>query len=178
MTSDHVRTAVWNGWWDTNRLIRYYGELLREFKKRHLKLRIVIAASAVMLPVVALIEAHVPGWLEWATKILVAGSFLLSFGLETFLKKTKTEVLSQARASSHALDVMWRQLWFDIESGKLDDSIATDRCMQLEKLRESLISANIAKAELTENRELNIKCAREANQNMINMFHPAGTTIA
>ena len=135
MVSDHVRTTIWNEWWDSNRLVRYYGEMLKEHKKYNRISQFIAVALAVMLPFTILLDPHLSTTWGWLVKALLAISFLLAYATDLYTRKTKINVLTQTRSSCHLLDVMWQELWFDVESEELDDSMANARCIQLMGLR-------------------------------------------
>lgn len=166
--SEKLRTSVWNELYENKRVSRYYQEVLKQHKLFDWILR-----CATTLVAIAITFVPITDYLTTELKVGVGLLFLILYGVETMRKSVKVKVLTQARKGCIAIDSMWKELWREIESGSVDEETVRLKFSQIVKVRDTIVTSAIVDTQLTENRKLNIKCAREAKENMIHLYEGA-----
>ncbi|MYF53547.1 MAG: hypothetical protein F4166_07020 [Gammaproteobacteria bacterium] len=165
--SDKFRNFVWTEMYEIERVSRYYQELLKIHKRRAWILRgltAILAASIAFL--------HFADTL-FVVKIISSLLFLCLYFIEFAIGYTKVLPLSDASRGCVTVDSMLRELWRDIESASLDDDSVNFRLNQIIKTKDAIVTSHFVNAKLTEDRELNIRCAEEAKQSLLHTFQGA-----
>ena len=165
--AESLRNEVWNELYDIERISRYYQEILKKHKRIDWLLRFVTAGLAISIALTHFLDAVL---VLQVVSILV---FLCSYAVEIVVASVKVNTLTQATSGCITVEDMLRELWRDIESCATDDYSVRLRLNQILKTKSVMVTNIIVKARLTEDRELNIKCAKEAKQNMINTYEGA-----
>ena len=165
---EKLRTAVWNELYEINRLSRYYGEVLRIHKRIDLVLRVITIILAGSIPIWYLTSESV------ILQLVSIGSFLTSYILEIAVNGVKVKPLNQARKGCIAVESMFSDLWEMLESpNPMDEQSIQFRLSQIRKTKDTIVTAMIVESKIGENKKLNIKCAQDAKDDMINLYHGA-----
>ena len=165
--SERLRDSVWNQMYRIDLVSRYYQELLKKHKKIDLIFRLLTAISAVLTVVISLLDQNI------FIKFIPVSAFLGLYLADAKVKFNKVNPLTRIRSGSAVVGSMLKDLWTEIETGALDDTAVKYRLSLISQTESALVSRHIIDSKFTENRELNIKCAEEAKQVMINFYKGA-----
>ena len=165
--SDSLRNSVWNELYDNERVSRYYQEILKKHKVIDWTFKSLTAMLALSIAFLQFIDS-LPIF-----EVISVLSFLCSYVIGWAFGSVKVSVLTQARSGCSTIQSMLEDLWRDVESSATDDKSVRFRLSQILKTKDAMVNNPILKAKFTEDRKLNIKCAKEARQNMINMYEGA-----
>lgn len=161
---ERLRTSVWTELYNTERSSRYYEVLLKKHKRADLVLRIATVILASLVALLVLLETLI---------IYTLGAtvmFLFLYVIEILIARVKVSTLTQARKGCVMVNSLLEDLWEDIESLSVDENTVKSRLLQIRKITDLAITSQVVNAKLTENRELNIQCAKEASKNLIQCY--------
>ena len=167
---DHLRDSVWEKIYNNELESRYYQELLKKHKRWERIFRFSTFLAALLMVTISIIAPNI-----WAT-VISAVPFLCFFFMDPkIVKVLKVELLKKIRSGCDVIGSMLKSLWRDMETGSLDENSAKFRLSQIDYLEPVLVSRFIEDGEFAEDRDLNIKCAKEAVQAIINNY--PGATV-
>ena len=164
---ENLRHQVWNKMYENGLVSRYYEALLKKHKKLQIVLRSLTAAAALLTVCISLLDISL-----WY-KILPVSSFLGLYLADAKVKFIKVNSLTQIRNGCAVVGTMLKNLWMNIETGALEEDSVRFRLSQINETEFALVSRYILDAKFTEDRDLNIKCAEESKQTMINFYQGA-----
>lgn len=165
--SDKLRNFVWTEMFDIERVSRYYEELLKIHRRRTWILRSITALLAASIAFLHFADTL------FVVKVTASLLFLCLYFVDFAIGNTKVNPLADASRGCVTVETMLRELWRDIESASLDDDSANFRLNQILKTKDAIVTSHFVNANLTEDRELNIRCAEEAKQSLIHTFQGA-----
>ena len=164
---ENLRASVWNAMYENDLVSRYYQELLKKHKRWDRIVRVLTVASALLMVCVSIVVPDI-----WV-KVVSAVPFLGFYFVDTKIRFIKVSLLTKIRSGCDVVGSMLKSLWREIEIGALDEASVKYRLAQIEQTESVLVSRHIEEAEFTEDRELNIKCAKESKEIMINFYSGA-----
>ena len=169
--TDGTRKSVWDDFNNSEYYARYYRKLADRYRKRHLYVRYSLLGS-VLIEAVILIPfmSRIP---EPYGILATGGVGLIVIALTVFdaisNDATTTAKLTVASDECRVLHTEWRELWLDIESGKVEENVVR------EKQRASLSRTNLlgTRVEINQDEDRNLESAVEANQIMESQYAKA-----
>ena len=164
---ESLRASVWNAMYENDLVSRYYQELLKKHKRWYWISRLVTVTAALLMVCVSIAVPKI-----WV-KVISAMPFLGFYFADTKIRFIKINLLTKIRSGSDVVGTMLNSLWREIETGALDEASVKYRLAQIEQTEFVLVSRHIEEAAFTEDRELNIKCAEESKEIMINFYNGA-----
>lgn len=164
---EKLRHQVWNKMYENGLISRYYEALLKKHKRRETVLRSLTVAAVLLTVGCSLLDLA-----TWS-KLLPVTLFLGLYLTEAKVNFAQVDTLTRIRDGSSIVGRMLENLWTNIETGGLEENMVRIRLSQINETELALVSRYILDAKLAEDRELNIKCAEESKQTMINFYHGA-----
>lgn len=162
-----LRNSVWNEMYENERVSRYYQELL----KKHHNIDLCIRTSTVLMAVLMVI-VNVTAPEIWV-KVVSALPFLGLYIADSQIKFTKTRYITSIRNGCAVIGTMLKDLWNEMESGQLNNEAVEFKLSHIRQTEVAIVTKHTLEAKIVENRRLNIKCAEEARDDMIDLYEGA-----
>ena len=166
--TDVTRNSIWVDFSNSEYYSRYYSKLADKYRKRHIVIRFVILAlvlveALVVIPFMSSITAPY-GFL--LTGILGALVICLTVFEMTSNDATNTAKLAVASDECRVLNFEWRDLWLDIESGRIEEDAARQWQRAL-TFRTNLAGIRV---DISEDKVRSQQAAEEANKTMESQY--------
>lgn len=165
--SESLRSSVWNAMYENELVSRYYQALLRKHNWWDKLLRFFTLLAALLMVGVSIAAPAV--WM----KVVSTVPFLGIYFTDAKIRFIKVGQLTRIVSGSSVIGSMLKSLWREMELGALREDAVKFMMTQIEAAESALVSRYIDEGKFTEDRELNIRCAEESKQVMINFYQGA-----
>ena len=157
--TNQTRNAIWQDLWDAERYVRYYGALADSYRFRHRTMRFALLAALLIEATVFLPKITDPLF----TLLTVAGGIAIAAlaawdAIADYAKNSA--MLTVASEECASVNTQWGELWLDIESYAIDESVARARRLDLLE-RLNTIAARI---DVGLDEKLNDSCEADAER--------------
>ena len=162
-----LRNSGWNEMYENERISRYYQELL----KKHNTIAWCIRSSIVLMAVL-MVSVNVTASEIWL-KVVSAVPFLGLYIADSQIKFSKTHHITSIRSGCAVIGSMLKDLWNEMESGRLNNQTVEFKLSHIRQLEIAIVTNHTLEGKFVENRQLNIKCAEEARDDMLDLYEGA-----
>ena len=137
MVTDQTRTAIWQDLWDAERYFRYYSSLSDSYRRRHRLTRFATLASVLVEATVSVsfVSTGVEGtWAAISLASIVGLGIVIAVLVAWDAVSNYAEdaaALSWVSVDCASLNMLWAELWLDIESYAIDEEEARSRQREL-----------------------------------------------
>lgn len=167
MIDTDLRNSVWNEMYENERISRYYQELLKKHNNIDWCIRSSIVLMAMLMVFVNVTASEI--WLKVVSAVPFLGLYIAS----SQIKFTKTHHITSIRSGCAVIGSMLKDLWNEMESGRLNNETVEFKLSHIRQTEIAIVTKLTLEANIVENRRLNIKCAQEARDDMINLYEGA-----
>ena len=147
-----TREAVWSGMLDAARNTRYADLMETHYRRLHLGVRFLLLLSATASATEFLDVYLVDRWAQ-VPELLFAGLIIWDFVMDY---ATKIAVLNSAKRACGAIEVGWRELWQDSETGevpvseiRLRNRALHERMMQATAAMDTVVGTDAKKNQIS-----------------------------
>ena len=176
MVNPYIRTMVWEGCLNAARLSRYYEALAGRYNLFYTGIRaallfavILSVASPYYLPTPSSFITTLPTvGVICVTAILVVADYVGNFA-------KKGSILHTTSIQVSSLETRWEMLWLDVNDLDADEDAVRRELIILQR-RMITATEQVGYEGIKTDKNLNLKCAKEADELYINRFSGRTTT--